>query len=148
MPGSGKSTHGKLIAEKLNKTFIDTDAEIEKAAGCTIPEIFEKEGEDAFRAKETEILAEFGKKSGLVIATGGGCVTREENYRHLHQNGTIIFTERDTSELAREGRPLSQGDLNAMHEKRLPLYRRFADATVRVDGNPQAVAEKIMESVK
>ncbi|MCL2576511.1 MAG: shikimate kinase [Defluviitaleaceae bacterium] len=147
MPGSGKSTHGRLIAAKLNKPFIDADAEIEKAAERTIPEIFAEEGEEAFRAKETEVLAKFGKESGLVIATGGGCVTREENYRHLHQNGIIIFTERDTGELAREGRPLSQGDLNDMYKKRLPMYRHFADITVKVDGNPQYVAERIMESI-
>lgn len=147
MPGSGKSTHGKLIAEKLSKDFIDTDEEIEKTAGRTIPEIFAEEGEDGFRARETAVLAQFGKESGLVIATGGGCVTREENFRHLHQNGIIIFTERETSELEREGRPLSTGDLNAMYEKRLPMYRRFADITVMVDGNPSAVADKIMEAL-
>ncbi|MCL2264190.1 MAG: shikimate kinase [Defluviitaleaceae bacterium] len=143
MPGSGKTTHGKIIAESLNKPFIDTDEELVKAAGRTIPEIFAQDGEETFRTLETEILAKFGKESGLVIATGGGCVTRSENYRHIHQNGTIVFTERDTSELEREGRPLSQGDLNTMYEKRLPLYRRFADVTIQVDGNPQAVAEKI-----
>jgi shikimate dehydrogenase len=144
MPGSGKTSHGKLIAEKLRKDFIDTDAEIEKAAGRTIPEIFAQEGEAAFREKETAVLAKFGKESGLVIATGGGCVTREENYRHLHQNGIIIFTERPTDELAREGRPLSTGDLDYMYEKRLPMYRKFADISIEVDGNPEKVAEKIL----
>lgn len=147
MPGSGKSTHGKLLAEKLNRKFIDADAEIEKSAGRTIPEIFELEGENGFRARETEILAQFGKESGLVIATGGGCVTREENFRHLHQNGIIIFTERAVDELPREGRPLSQGDLNAMYERRLPMYRRFADTTVEVTGNPDKVVEKILGAI-
>jgi len=147
MPGSGKSTHGKLLANKLGKPFIDADEEIIKTAGRTIPEIFAQEGEAAFREKETAVLAKFGKESGLVIATGGGCVTREENYRHLYQNGIIIFTERDINQLAREGRPLSQGDLSAMYKKRLPMYRNFADISVKVDGSPAKVAEKILEVI-
>jgi len=145
MPGSGKSTHGRIIAEKLNRTFIDTDAEIEKSAGRTIPEIFADEGEAGFRARETAVLAEFGKQSSLVIATGGGCVTRPENFFHLRQNGVVVFTERAISELATEGRPLSQGDLHAMYEKRLPMYRRFADFSVTVDSNPGDVADKILK---
>ena len=148
MPGSGKTTHGSLLAKILNKSFIDTDAEIEKIAGCTIPEIFEKEGENAFREKETEVIRKFGKESGLVIATGGGCVTREENYRHLHQNGKIIFTERSLDKLSRENRPLSQGNLHDMYEKRLPLYRRFADIAVQCDGEPAHVAEKIIDEMR
>jgi shikimate dehydrogenase len=148
MPGSGKTTYGRIIAEKLGKIFIDTDSEIEKAAMRTIPEIFAEEGEAGFREKETAILAKFGKESGLVISTGGGVVTRGENYPHLHQNGIIIFTERDINELPREGRPLSQGDLNAMYEKRLPMYRRFADITIEVDGNPLHVADKILNILR
>jgi shikimate dehydrogenase len=147
MPGSGKSTHGKLIAETLNKTFIDTDEEIEKLAAKSIPEIFAQDGEETFRKMETEVITRFGKESGLIIATGGGCVTRPANYRHLHQNATIIFTERETAELARDGRPLSQGDLHALHETRLPMYRRFADETVKVDGNPQAVVDNILKGI-
>jgi shikimate dehydrogenase len=147
MPGSGKSTHGRIIADKLGKTFIDIDTEIEKAAMRTIPEIFAQEGEAGFRAKETAVLAKFGKESGLVIAAGGGVVTREENYSHLHQNGTLIFTERDVNTLAREGRPLSQGDLMKMYETRLPMYQRFADITADANGNPQEAAEKILEAL-
>ncbi|MCL2388413.1 MAG: shikimate kinase [Defluviitaleaceae bacterium] len=147
MPGSGKTTHGKLLAEELNKPFIDTDDEIQKAANRTIPEIFAQEGEVGFRKLETEALAKIGKESGLVIATGGGCVTREENYPHLHQNGIIIFTERDTQNLAREGRPLSQGDLSALYEKRLPMYRRFADISINANGEPQPVVQKILEAL-
>jgi len=147
MPGSGKTTHGKIIAQKLGKTFIDTDAEIEKAAERTIPEIFAEEGEAGFREKETAVMAKFGKESGLVIATGGGVVTRNENYAHLHQNGTLIFTERDINKLAREGRPLSQGDLAKMYETRIPMYRRFADITVEVDRSAELVADKILATL-
>jgi shikimate dehydrogenase len=147
MPGCGKTTHGKILAEKFNKKFIDADEELIKADGRQIPEIFEQSGEEFFRKKETEILAKFGKESGLVIATGGGCVTREENYRHLHQNGIIIHTQREIHHLAREGRPLSQGNLHELHKKRAPLYARFADVSVAVDSNPAKVVEKILEAL-
>ena len=132
MPGSGKSTIGKMLAKSLGRPFYDADKELVKTSGKTISEIFEKDGEAAFRALETETLARLGKESGTVISTGGGCVTRLENYEHLHQNGTIIFIERELSKLARKGRPLSQGaDLNEMYAKRLPLYQDFADVVVK-----------------
>ena len=97
----------------------------------TIPEIFAQEGEDGFRKRETQVLGELGKASGLVIATGGGCVTREENYPLLHQNGTIYFLQREISQLPTEGRPLSQtGDLQQMYQVRKPMYEAFADKIV------------------
>ena len=146
MPGCGKSTVGRILADYTGKAFIDADAALEEEAGFTIPQIFEREGEAGFRKRETEILEELGKQSGLVIATGGGCVTREENYAHLHQNGTIIFLEREISMLERKGRPLSQGDLREMYEKRLALYRRFADITIQNNAQESTVAKKIMEA--
>ena len=131
MPGSGKSTVGALLAKALNKTFVDADAEIVKKAGCSIPEIFSVFGENGFRNIETEVLSEFGKKSGLVIATGGGCVTRKENYPLLHCNGTIIQLRRDLQALPTEGRPLSQaGKLEEMYRIRKPMYEAFADFSV------------------
>ena len=134
MPGCGKSTVGRALAQKLGRTFRDADRMIAERAGCSIPEIFAKEGEQGFRTRETEILAGLGKQSGLVIATGGGCVTRAENYPLLHQNGTIYFLERGLSKLPKEGRPLSQrNDLETMYEARLPLYRRFADRVIDND---------------
>ena len=129
MPGCGKSTIGRLLAEKNGKTFVDTDAEIEKLAKKTIPRIFAEDGEEAFRAYETKVIAEFGKRSGLVIATGGGCVTQARNYPLLHQNGTIFLLQREIGKLATVGRPLST-DLNAMYGTRAPLYAQFADHIV------------------
>ena len=146
MPGSGKSTIGKILAESMGRPFYDADKEIEKASGKTIPEIFECEGEAAFRAIETDVLSKLGKESGAVIATGGGCVTREENYAHLHQNGIIIFIERDISLLAREGRPLSQNvDLNRMYSERFHLYIRFADKIVKNDATLDQTVKKVTE---
>ena len=88
-----------------------------------------------------------GKASGLVIATGGGCVTRPENYPHLHQNGAIIFLERELSKLPKKGRPLSlRGSLQDMYTIRLPMYRRFADITVANDGPAETVAQTVEEA--
>ena len=146
MPGSGKSTIGRLVAKSMGRPFLDADQAIEEAADCTIPEIFQQEGEGGFRRRETEVLAALGKRSGLVIATGGGCVTRPENYPHLHQNGTIVHLERALTALPREGRPLSlTGDLEAMYKIRLPLYQSFADRTVENAGDPETVAAQVLE---
>ena len=149
MPGSGKSTVAGHLASVLGRECVEADAEIEKAAGCSIPQIFATEGEEGFRRRETEVLAELGKRSGLVISTGGGCVTREENYPLLHQNGTIIRITRDLSKLAREGRPLSlNADLGRMAAVREPLYARFADVTVSNDGTPENTVQAILEVLK
>ena len=137
MPGSGKSTIGLLLADRLGKTFVDADAEIVKAAGISIPDIFATSGEEGFRKLETAILTKLGKQSGLVIATGGGCITKEENYPLLHQNGTIIWLQRDLDKLPTSGRPLSQaGNLGPMYTVRRPLYAAFSD--VIVDNNTAA----------
>jgi len=148
MPGSGKSTVGALLAQQTGRIFVDADAAVEAHAGMPVSEIFRLEGVAGFRRWESEVLAELGKRSSLVIATGGGCVTREENYRSLHQNGRIVFMERALDFLATEGRPLSQGaDLTDMYQVRLPLYRRFADLTIQNDAAPQVVAERIWEAM-
>ena len=146
MPGSGKSTVGRLLAEKLGRPLLEADKELEKAAGMSIPVIFANEGEAGFRKRETRILSDLGKQSGTVISTGGGCVTREENYPLLHQNGVIVWIRRDLNCLAREGRPLSlNADLSAMYAVRAPLYERFADFTVENDGNAEDTVNSILE---
>ena len=146
MPGCGKSTVGRLLAEKLGRPYAEADAELEKAAGMSIPLIFEREGEAGFRRRETAILAELGKQSGTVLSTGGGCVTRAENYPLLHQNGVIVLVTRPLDRLAREGRPLSlNADLGAMYLRRKPLYEKFADYTVENTGTPEETANAILE---
>ena len=146
MPGSGKSTVGKLLAAQLGKEFADADSAIIEKAGISIPEIFEQRGEEGFRAIESEVLAELGKRSGMVIATGGGCVTREENYPLLHQNGTIFCLDRDISYLPTHGRPLSQkGQLEEMYRIRNPLYHRFADHHIDCNHTPEAAAARILQ---
>ncbi len=145
MPGSGKTTVGKLLAEKLNRQFVDADVELVKYAGRSIPEIFASDGEVGFRAMETRVLAALGQKSGLVIATGGGCVTQARNYSLLHQNGTIFCLTRDLSTLPTDGRPLSQkGRLEEMYRIRKPLYEAFADHILENNGDPSAAVDQIM----
>ncbi len=144
MPGCGKSTVGRLIAEKTGKHFVDADILISQDAGMSIPDIFANEGEVGFRARETQILTQLGKQSGLVIATGGGCVTRRDNYPLLHQNGIIYWLQRDLSVLPVDGRPLSQiGKLQDLYAVRQPLYESFADHTVDNNRSPVDAANAI-----
>lgn len=149
MPGCGKSTIGKLLANLTNRQFIDADTAIEEAANMTIPEIFKAQGEEGFRKMESQILAELGKHSGCVIATGGGCVTRQENYRSIHQNSTVVWIMRDLECLSTEGRPLSQGSsLQHMYQVRKPLYAAFSDLTVNNCSSGKAAAEQIQELIR
>ena len=135
MPGCGKSTIGKVLANQLGKGFIDIDEQIVNHAGMSIPEIFAQYGEEGFRKLETELLSHYGKESGLVISTGGGCVTRAENYPLIHQNGRIIWIQRDLCLLPTDGRPLSQKNmLGEMYRLRKPLYNQFADYVVDNNG--------------
>ena len=148
MPGSGKSSIGRRLAERLGRPLLEADREIEKEAGLSIPEIFAREGEQGFRRRESAALRELGKRSGTVISTGGGCVTRPENYAPLHQNGTIVWIRRDLDRLAREGRPLSlNADLSAMYAVRKPLYEHFADLTVENTGTPEETVNAILEEL-
>lgn len=149
MPGCGKSTIGTLLAETLGRTFVDADAQIVQMASKSIPEIFAQDGEDAFRQWESDALAHLGKQSGLVIATGGGCVTRQRNYPALHQNGSIVWLERDLSLLPTDGRPLSQSNrLEEMYAVRKPLYEAFADVRVANTGSPENTVTGILSKLE
>ncbi len=149
MPGCGKTTIGTILAKKLNRPFVDTDDQIEKAAGMSIPNIFEKFGETEFRKMETAVISDTGKRSGLLISTGGGCVTVAENYAYLHQNGLIVWLQRDIERLTKDGRPISlKTDLAQLFQQRSSMYQRFADITVCNDGEPEMVADKIIKEVE
>ena len=118
-------------------------------AGKTIPGIFAQDGEKVFRKWETAALEHLGKQSGLVIATGGGCVTQEENYPALHQNGSIVWLERSLSLLPTEGRPLSQANrLEEMYTIRKPLYESFADIRVENAGSPEQTVSEILSQLE
>ena len=145
MPGSGKSTVGRLLAEKLGKPFVNADEALEKTFSMDIPAIFAEEGEIGFRKKETAVLGELGKQAGLVIATGGGCITRPENYPLLHQNGTLFWIQRNLDLLPTEGRPLSQvTKMEDMYRVRKPLYADFADYTLDNNCTLEEVLEEIL----
>ena len=107
MPSSGKSSIGKILAEKLNKEFIDTDQKMVELTNCSIPQIFEKYGEKEFRKIETTVVKEISMMQGKIIATGGGVILNKENMDALKQNGIRIFLDRDLDLLTGEGRPLS-----------------------------------------
>lgn len=149
MPGCGKSTLGKLLATKLGKRFVDCDEEIVKKAGRSIPTIFKEDGEEHFRALETEVVAALGKESGLVIATGGGVVTRAHNLPHLGQNGRVVFLDTPPDALPTDGRPLSAAKTPAvLYAERLPLYRAAADVTVAITRDIESNLQKIEEALQ
>lgn len=149
MPGCGKSTIGALLAEKQNRKFLDADEEIIRLAGKSIPDIFAQDGEDVFRRWETTALENLGKQSGLVIATGGGCVTQSRNYPALHQNGHIVWLERELSLLPTQGRPLSQANrLEEMYAVRKPMYEAFADIRVSNAGSPEDTVNEVFSQLE
>ena len=146
MPGSGKTTVAMALAEKLRRPVLDSDAAVEETAGIPIPEIFEREGEAGFRRRETAALAELGKRGGIILATGGGSVTRPENYDLLHQNGTILWLQRDIAKLPTDGRPISQSrDLSELLRERTPAYTRFADHIIDNNGTVEETLCRILE---
>ncbi|MCD7785816.1 MAG: shikimate kinase [Oscillospiraceae bacterium] len=149
MPGSGKSVVAQALGQRLHRQVIETDAEIVKSAGCTIPEIFERSGESEFRQLETAEMKASGKLSERIISTGGGVVTVEENYNLLHQNGIIVWLERDTSKLPTDGRPISQkSNLGELYEKRKPMYKRFADIKVDNNGTVAQTVDRIIKEIE
>ena len=133
----GKSTVGKLLAEKLNRPFFDSDKEIEKNAGAEISWIFDVEGEEGFRDREEQVIWELTAKTGAVIATGGGVVEREQNRKRIAEKGTVIHLDCPKETLVErvrkdKKRPLLQGSevdqvLMRLKRHRDPLYREIAD---------------------
>ena len=150
MPSSGKSTVGRLLADKLGKRFIDLDEEIVKADGRSIPDIFAAEGEDGFRAKESAQTARFAKEGRQLLSCGGGIIKRGENLRALHQNGVVLFIDRPLDALTvGGGRPLSSSPeaLRQMEAERRPLYLAAADAVIPNSGTVEDAVAAAMEAL-
>ena len=156
--GAGKSTIGRLLAAELSREFYDSDHEIQARCSADIPWIFDVEGEAGFRDRETQMIRELTRHEGVVIATGGGAVLREENRRVLRESGTVIYllttVEQQLRRTAKDrNRPLLQrGDreqlLREMFALRDPLYRATADVVVRTDRRgPRAVVNEIVRRV-
>ena len=149
MPGCGKSTVGAILSEMTGRILVDTDELIVENEKRDIPTIFASDGEGYFRVAEHKAIADAGKQSSRIISTGGGAVTREENYRSLKQNGVIFYIERDINSLSRDGRPLSlSGDLSEMFKKREPMYKAFCDYTVKNNSTAQECADMILKIFK
>ena len=131
MPGCGKSTVGRALAERLGRQLVDLDELIERETVRSIPDIFAREGEMYFRRLEHDALCRVARESGLVIAAGGGIVTQPDNLAPMRQNSTVIFLKRDVCLLPVEGRPVSQAnDLQELYRRRFPLYEAACDLEV------------------
>lgn len=147
MPGCGKTTVGRALAGLLGRDFYDVDEQIEQQAGKSIPDIFEQDGENAFRQRETRTLAELSRQSGAVLATGGGVVTRPENEELLRQNSVVIWLRRELTDLPVDGRPVSQSrPLEQIAAERTPLYSAWSDLAAEVCG-PQETAQAIIKEL-
>lgn len=150
MPSCGKTTIGRALAQKLGKTFVDLDAEIVRADGRAIPDIFSAEGEEGFRAKESAQIARFAKEGRQLLSCGGGAVKRAENVRALRQNGVVLFIDRPLDALAVGGdRPLSSSTeaLRRMETERRPLYLAAADAVIPNNGTVTEAVAAAMEAL-
>ena len=143
MPGVGKTTVGKALGEEMSRTCIDVDHELEKEIG-DISTYITEQGEPAFREKEAEMIAKFGTQTGLIISTGGGCVTVPKNFAHLRQNGRIYQLTQPIENLSTSGRVLSSGGIERLREleaTRTPMYESFAQCIVEHNRNaPETVA--------
>ena len=143
MPGVGKTTVGRAIGKEMGRTWLDVDHELEKEIGNVSTYITEQ-GEATFREKEAEMIAKLGTQTGLVISTGGGCVTVPKNYAHLRQNGRIYQLTQPVEKLSTSGRVLSSGGigrLRELEETRTPMYESFAQCIVEHNRNaPETVA--------
>lgn len=153
MPGSGKSTIGRILGEKLGLSFIDLDKEIEKYSGQSIPSLFEK-GEDHFRKIESEVAVSFSKQKSLVIATGGGIILREANVEALREKGIIIFLNRKIEIIAEDvitsTRPLlTEGvvKLYQIYNERIELYLKYSDIMIENNKTPHVAIKQIMDKL-
>ena len=149
MPGSGKSTVGRIIAKQTGLEYVDTDELFEKNNGISPAKCIESSGEAAFRALEKEVVLSAASHGGCVIATGGGVVLDPENIEMLSLNGKIVYIHRRLSELATSNRPLSAGaeNLRALYHKRLPIYLKRCDKVVNVTAGAASVAQTVLDGI-
>lgn len=148
MPGAGKSTIADALCKLTGRKSIDSDVEILKRTGMSPKDLILDRGETAFRKIETEVIEDLGKQSGLIIATGGGVVTIEDNYDFLHQNGAIVWLIRALKDLDDTDRPLSQKKgVVSLYEQREPLYRHFADYIIDNETDAESVAKQILSMI-
>ena len=154
--GAGKSTIGRLLSQELKFEFYDSDKVIEERCGADIPWIFDKEGEAGFREREVSVIEEMTSVSGIVLATGGGAILREENRRNLASRGTVVYlctsVEQQLSRTSRDrNRPLLQTPdpeqvLRSLFAERDPLYRSVADIVIETDQrNPRWVVQELKQ---
>lgn len=149
MPGSGKSTVGRLVAEALGRPFVDTDEVVTEATGMTPAQIIRQRGEAAFRATESDVIRQLSTKTGTVLATGGGAVLAEENVEALRRNGRIFFLDRPLAQLAMtEDRPLSatRQALEQRYRERYPIYCATADVVIENDGTARQAVQRILKN--
>ena len=147
MPGVGKTTVGKALGEEMSRTCVDVDHELEKEIG-DISTYITEQGEPAFREKEAEMIAKFGTQTGLIISTGGGCVTVPKNFAHLRQNGRIYQLTQPVENLSTSGRVLSSGGIERLREleaTRTPMYESFAQCIVEHNRNAPETVSAILE---
>ncbi len=148
MPGSGKTRVGQQIAAHLDRPHVDSDWELEQHLGCSCSDYIVDAGEEAFRRAESDCLAQIAARSGQVISCGGGVVTQPENYDLLRQNSVIVMLDRPIAELSKKGRPLSQRDgVEALAERRMPLYRSWADIIVTSRESADATAREAIRAL-
>lgn len=146
MPGSGKSTVGKLLAQKLGKTFMDTDTLLTERAGRTPAEIINSEGEPAFRDLESAVIRDAAAETGCIIATGGGAILRDENIKELKRNGRLYFLDRPLSEiLPTDDRPLS-GNREQLEKRYQERYQRYCDTADHII-SPASVLDEVCKQI-
>ena len=147
MPGSGKSTIGRLLSERLGKNFVDTDELISKKEKREISEIFATDGEKYFREVEKEIIKEIASVKNSVVSTGGGVILNEENVKNLKANGTVYFLDRNVEELIpTDDRPLAdkKEKIMKLYEERLPIYNSTCDVKINVAGGVEETLNEIL----
>lgn len=151
MPGSGKSTLGMMLAQRLGRNMVETDEVISREAGVSIKEIFASHGEEYFRDLESDVIKRCAVKNGLIISTGGGAVLRKKNVDALRLNGVVVFIDRPLDSLMpTSDRPLSdeRAKLEKLYEERYELYKETADLIIETDGTKEESAEKLWEALQ